>query len=667
MPRGGKQCRSELDHLTILIDMRRVFLVCILTVFTFSSMAQETGSVSLKNDANRGDVTAMFRLGKSYLQSGDESLYSEAYKWLTKASDKGNVQAKALLAYMLKNGIGVQSDPLEAEKLLGVASRANDGLAWWLSAQMAKESGKGDWYIRGFVEKAFSAGYPMARLLFAKYYSVGNLGYDLAKDEIKSRQLLNQCADDGDPDAAALYGIELLRQGSSQAFQYLKRAADGGNSSAMAQVANMYFHGNGVPRDESQAFVYYKMSADKGNLSGIEGLADCYRLGIGTGGVFNERASNLYAGLNEKTPREMFLRGYYLNKGEGVAKDTKLALTLFEEAGQKGNVFAQAYLAIACFEGADPFMEKDNAKSYEYLEAALANKDFGLLPKSIASSVCQYAAACKLYGFGTTEDEAEADRLSERSRELKRLSSSEQVPFGLIGMISPEESLESCSFSWDSEEFANILDKVTLDYPVLEREMDARPEPKTEPETPAVIPSEAKDLPNQQTVAPAPKTQKTKGPKSGRLAVLIEASPYCFAPSSVISSRDNNTYWLKGSAIDLSASVGWLTRSGLFIGGGAGFESFSGSRMSVIQGFVDARYFTGGSDKSGIFLGARGGIGLGAPEYGIGITAAGMLGYKISIGGSAGINIGLKAGINSFTDDNKTMGNVVGPFVGIIF
>ena len=88
--------------------------------------------------------------------------------------------------------------------------------------------------------------------------------------------------------------------------------------------------------------------------------------------------------------------------------------------------------------------------------------------------------------------------------------------------------------------------------------------------------------------------------------------------------------------------------------------------MSVIQGFVDARYFMGGS-SSGLFLGARGGVGMGSPEYGIGISAAGLLGYKIAFGGNMGLNIGLKAGINSFTDDNKTMGNVVGPFVGISF
>ena len=44
-----------------------------------------------------------------------------------------------------------------------------------------------------------------------------------------------------------------------------------------------------------------------------------------------------------------------------------------------------------------------------------------------------------------------------------------------------------------------------------------------------------------------------------------------------------------------------------------------------------------------------------------------MLGYSIPIGGSTALILGLKAGINSFSDEAKTMGNVVGPFVGICF
>ncbi len=630
-------------------------------------------------NAQQKDPAAMYAVGLSFVETNDLANYDDAYKLFMEAASKGYVPAQAAAAYMLENGFGVSKDLVKAKTLAETASSAGDGLASWVLAQISEEKQEGNSVIMTHVRKAFDQGYPLSKMMFAKLYAEGSVAYTIPKDENKSLEILRELAYSGNELASPLYGYFLRKTGgsSTMAFKYLELAAEKGNPEAMAQVANMYLYGEGVSKSEALALKYYKSSSDAGCPLGKEGLADCYRLGIGTGGVFNERALSLYNSLSSTSPRVAFLQGYYLNKGEGVAKDVKRALSLFESASEKGNVFAQAFLGISCFDGEEPFEDKDNEKAYPYLLAALNNENSGLLPKAVASQVCQYVAVCKRYGLGTEMDVSEADKLRDKSEQLKSESKGEVIPFGLIGPITPSESISSCGLSWSSEEYSDILGKVSFDYP--KDYLDKAPEqaavkqpkpaeaaqPKRESQT--VILSEAKDLPNQQTVAPTPKTPKApKAAKSGRLAIMIEASPYCFAPTSVVSSRDNNTYWLKGSAIDLSASVGWLSDSGLFIGGGAGFESFSGGRMSVIQGFVDARYFMGGSG-SGLFLGARGGVGMGSPEYGIGISAAGLLGYKIAFGGNMGLNIGLKAGINSFTDDNKTMGNVVGPFVEICF
>lgn len=631
--------------------------------------AQQVAS-AIMSKAQQKDPAAMYAVGLSYLETNDPVDYKEAYKFFSEASSKGYTPAQAATAYLLKNGLGVKKDLVKARSLAETASLAGDGLASWLIAQICEENGDYNSEIVAYMRKAFDQGYPLSKMMFAKLYAEGSPTYNVQKDERKSIELLRELAETGDDFACALYGFYLRKNGgdSSKAFKYLELAADNGNPEAMAQLANMYFHGEGVSESKALAFKYYKAAADSGSDSGKEGLADCYRLGIGAGGVFNERALTLYNSLSSTNPRLSYLQGYYLNKGEGIAKDVKRALSLFESASEKGNVFAQAFLGISCFDGEEPFEDKDSEKAYPYLLAALNNENFELLPKSIASQVCQYVAVCKRYGLGTEMDVSEADRLRDKSEQLKLESQGEVIPFGWIGLIAPSESISSCGLSWSSEEYSDILARITFDYPKdyldIVPEQAAVEQPK--PETPTVILNEEKDLPNQQSVAPVPAPKAPKTAKSGRLAIMIEASPYCFAPTSVVSSRDNNTYWLKGSAIDLSAAVGWLSDSGLFIGGGAGFESFSGGRMSVIQGFVDARYFMGGSG-SGLFFGARGGVGMGSPEYGIGITAAGLVGYKIVFGGNMGLNIGLKAGINSFTDDNKTMGNVVGPFVGISF
>ena len=620
----------------------------------------------------------MYERGLSYLKEGDTENVKESYSLIRKSAEQGYVPAQALLAYLVKNGIGTKKDLEEAWRWAQSAIAKGDGLASWVGVQICDERGYDLSMTSGYVFQASEREYPLAKLLYAKGYAMGNADLGLNKDEAKSWQILEDLSTSELPEVFALLASQKLDT-PQIAFTYLKKAADGGIPEAAAIVANMYYYGEGVAKSESEAFKYYEKAADKKVPAGIEGLADCYRTGVGAG-LFQERAFNLYKDLQDPSPRVMYILGCYFNEGISTAKDLSKAADLFGKSASKGNVFAQAMLGLAHYDGSAPFDAKDFDKAYSYIKSALDNPELGKLPAEIAAKVYNYAARCVRFGRGgAVKDVDEADRLQAKADALGEDTGSQPLPFASIGLLPFSEAAKKYDFSWDSEVFENILDRVTFDYPkdyldkVPEQTVVEQPKPveaeQPKQEVPTVIPSEAKDFPNQQTVTPAPtpKTSKEKSPKSGRLSVMIDASPYCFAPTSVVSSRDGNTYWLKGSAIDVSASVGWLTNSGLFIGAGAGYESFSGGRMTVIQGFVDVRYFMGGSDNSGIFLGARGGVGVGSPEYGIGITAAGILGYKISIGGNVGINIGLKAGINSFTDDNKTMGNVVGPFVGISF
>ena len=643
--------------------VRRIVLALALVACQNVVFAQNDGQDLLKS-AKRGDEKAMYDLGMSLLRQGGDENVKDAYSWIKKSAEKEYAPSQAVMAYFLRNGVGTDRDLNQAWYNGNKAAGKGDGLASWVLAQLSKDRGYEQSMVNDYLKQALDQEYPIAKLFYAKGYSEGSQTFGIGKDEAKSRQLLQEVDKAGIADASALLGIQTI-DSPQIAFAYLKKAADAGMAGAASLVGSMYYHGEGIGKNPAEAFKYFEKAAELKDPAGMEGLADCYRTGVGTG-VFQERAFNLYAELKDPSPRVMYILGSYYNEGISTAKDPKKAAELFEKAAEKGNVFAQAVLGIAHYEGSAPFEEKDFDKAYSYLTNALENEALGQVTEDIAAKVYECAARCVRFGRGgAVKSKEEADKLQEKADALSESASSKSFPFGSIGLATFKESVAACDISWASLKYEDILERVTFDYPkdYLDRAPEQtaveQPKPVVEekpqqvaPVTPAVVPPAA------------PKAPKTA--KSGRLAIMIEASPYCFAPTSVISSRDNNTYWLKGSAIDVSASVGWLSDSGLFIGGGAGFESFSGGRMSVIQGFVDARYFMGGSG-SGLFLGARGGVGMGSPEYGIGITAAGMLGYKISLGGNMGLNIGLKAGINSFTDESKTMGNVVGPFVGISF
>ena len=643
--------------------VRRIVLALTLVACQNVVFAQNDGQDLLKS-AKRGDEKAMYDLGMSLLRQGGDENIKDAYSWIKKSAEKEYAPSQAAMAYFLRNGVGTDRDLNQAWQFGQKASGKGDGLASWVLVQVCKDQGYDQSMVNDYLKRALGQEYPIAKLFYAKGYSEGAQTFGIEKNEAKSRQFLQDLDKAGIADASALLGIQQI-DSPQIAFAYLKKAANTGMAGAASLVGNMYYHGEGTGKNPSEAFKYFEKAAELKDPAGMESLADCYRTGVGTG-VFQERAFNLYAELKDPSPRVMYILGCYYNEGISTAKDPKKAIDLFEKAAAKGNVFAQAVLGIAHYEGSAPFEEKDFDKAYSYLTKALENEAFGQVTEDIAAKVYECAARCVRFGRGgAVKSKEEADKLQEKADALSESASSKSIPFGSIGLATFKESVAACDISWASLKYEDILERVTFDYP--KDYLDKAPEPVLAEQPKPVVEEKPQQVaPVTTAVVPpaAPKAPKTA--KSGRLAIMIEASPYCFAPTSVISSRDNNTYWLKGSAIDVSASVGWLSDSGLFIGGGAGFESFSGGRMSVIQGFVDARYFMGGSG-SGLFLGARGGVGMGSPEYGIGITAAGMLGYKIALGGNLGLNIGLKAGINSFTDESKTMGNVVGPFVGISF
>ena len=623
--------------------IRNIVVVFISLLFIQVGTWAQIVDSDLLRRANKGDPEAMYQAGMAYEALGDTGYLEEAYRWFAKSADKDYAPAQAMLAYHLKNGIGTIQDSGTAMTWAKKASSHDDGLATWILAQLSSDNGALSSDAMQYVKKAFDLDYPIAKLLYAKMYSEGSFDYQFPKDVKMARSLLREVADAGDVSANALLGVLLRKESdnSEEAFNRLKMAADKGNAEAMAQIASMYYLGEGVPKaDESEAFKYYKLSADAGDPSGIEGLADCYRLGIGSGGVFNEWASGLYNRIGKESPRLSYLKGYYLNKGEGIPKDINRALSLFQSAASAGNVFAQALLGVSCFEGSDPFTSKDYEKAFPYLNAALNNKDFSLLPNSLSASVCQYAAVCKRYGFGTEMVISEADALRDRSNDLKSLATGESVPFGLVGMITREESLSSCPLSWESGEFSNILQKVTFDYPkpAMAVKVESAPAP--------------------------PKVQKQQ---NGRVAAFFELGPFGFAPTSHISSRDGESYWIKGSVFDASFSLGWLADSGFFIGGGAGISSFSDKRMTAIEGFLDARYIIQMGGALSPFLGARGGVAYGAPDVGIGLHYGGSVGLKIDLGKGIAIDLGVKAAMNTLNDDNKTKGGLVVPFVGICF
>ena len=94
--------------------MKKLITILCILCFAFISNAQENEDItSLKEDAEKGEVGAQFKLAGYYFlgQGGLEQSYEKAFYWTNKAAEQGNTLAQATIGNSYFTGRGViQSD-----------------------------------------------------------------------------------------------------------------------------------------------------------------------------------------------------------------------------------------------------------------------------------------------------------------------------------------------------------------------------------------------------------------------------------------------------------------------------------------------------------------------------------------------------------------------------
>ena len=83
-----------------------------------------------RKDAEQGDATAQFKLGKAYCKGeGVEKNYAEALKWFTMSAKQKNMDGQTCLGCMYQNGCEVEKDYTEALKWYRKAAEQGDATA----------------------------------------------------------------------------------------------------------------------------------------------------------------------------------------------------------------------------------------------------------------------------------------------------------------------------------------------------------------------------------------------------------------------------------------------------------------------------------------------------------------------------------------------------------
>ncbi len=284
-----------------------------------------TGYKALQERAEAGDAESQRRLALAYGlgRIGPRDPIKQAY-WMRKAAENGDLPAQIGLGAAYMNGDGVPQDNTLARFWLEKAAARQDEFggakealhqmeveeSWPTPAppdfeEVRRKAEAGD--LRAEVRlgqiydtehsvlkddakaaewfgKAADRGDAEGEMGLSAFYAEGRV---VAKNSVKAGLLLRQAADQGWPEAelelSAEYqlGIGGVPMDKAQAFDWLKKAAEAGNSKAENQLALSYMLGTLTPKDDVQATVWLRRAAEHGNGGAAQSLGDRFVHGLG--------------------------------------------------------------------------------------------------------------------------------------------------------------------------------------------------------------------------------------------------------------------------------------------------------------------------------------------------------------------------------------------------
>lgn len=193
-----------------------------------------------------------------------------AAKWYQAAAEQGMPEAQFQYALMLLDGRYVKKDEKQAHALLQAAAEAGNRLAQFNFAQLlVKEDDSDAGLARAvpYYERAAATGLADAQYAMAQIYANGVGGK--AKDDGQARRLLALAAVQNYDTAQLDLGGWLIdgrggRRDLEAGFNWMKRAADGGNVAARNRLAKLYMAGIGTEPDSILAGAWYILARRAG-------------------------------------------------------------------------------------------------------------------------------------------------------------------------------------------------------------------------------------------------------------------------------------------------------------------------------------------------------------------------------------------------------------------
>ena len=303
-----------------------------------------TDAVAEGSDAARFLLAKMYRKG-----TGVDQDVEKANQLLKEAADNGYHKAEAAYAEVLWKGDGCEKDVAAAgvyakrAARIGVEGEIGEFAALILYARMCMD-GSIEADCEQQLKVCADAGFNEAQVMYAQYL----LARDRKEEALRYAQMAAQESSDAKYVCAKIFYDQ---QDLSQFGKYVRQAADGGNTDAMALLAYALMFGEGMNVDYGKAQKLCTNAIKANNALAAFLYATMLHDGLGFDAPDLEQAFHYFEiAANLGHPRAMAMLSACLTSGEGCAVDLTKALDWASKASQKGDVLGKTMVGLVMLE-----------------------------------------------------------------------------------------------------------------------------------------------------------------------------------------------------------------------------------------------------------------------------------------------------------------------------
>lgn len=249
-----------------------VFLTLFLSSFSLVACGNSTNTAKQEDSNTQQDVNPLFEKAQNLF---DQDKYEDAYKIFKQLADQGDAKAQNALGNGYQHGFWGETDLKQAKKWFQKA--ADQNYAGGIHNLGMLEFLQGNYkQALPYFEKGANLKSSESMTLLGAYYSEGII---FEQDYKKALEYFSKAIDIDADNASALFNIgqayyygEGVGQDYNKAFAWYVKSANQDYSLAKIQLAEMYFSGQAVPKNVKKAIEIIKPLAELGDPKAQQNL-----------------------------------------------------------------------------------------------------------------------------------------------------------------------------------------------------------------------------------------------------------------------------------------------------------------------------------------------------------------------------------------------------------